>query len=139
MGVSHDLARGSSDRPGRTLAVWGAAATVCVVVVALLLGPALSQEIHLTGTTESQQATTVLAERLRPDADTELFLVSSATTSVDAPEFRAYVERLQSALQGLGPEVVTVVVTYYQTEDPSMVSPGPADDLHPDRRRGEGE
>ena len=138
MGISDDLARGSSARPGRTLAVWGAAATVCVVVVALLLGPALSQEIHLTGTTESQQATTVLAERLRPDADTELFLVSSATSSVDAPEFRAYVERLQSALQGLGPgghrrgDVLP---------NPGSLDgvPGPADNLHPDRGRGQGE
>ena len=85
-------------------------------------GGSLSQEIHLTNVTESQRATTVLAERLRPDSDTELFLVSSATSSVDDPAFRAYVERLQAALQGLGPDVVVAAVTYYQTQDPSMVS-----------------
>ncbi len=123
MGTSPDgLARASARRPGRTLALWSAAAISSVAVSIVLLGPALSQEIHLTNVPESRRAALLMAERLQPESDTELFLVSSAAGTVDDPAFRAYVERLQSALVALGPDVVAAAVTYYQTQDPSMVS-----------------
>lgn len=118
---SWSLAGASARRPGRTVVLWLLAVAIAGLIVATLLGGALSTEMHLTGDPESTQAAT-LAARVTPPSDTELFVVSSTTATVDDPAFRSTVEGLQAALQSLGPQVVAAAVTWYQVQDPSMVS-----------------
>ena len=115
------LAGASVRRPGRTIGLWVLAIVVAGVMAATLLGGALSTEMHLTGNPESTQAAT-LAARVTPASDTELFVVSSTSATVDDPAFRSAVEGLHAALQSLGPDVVAAAVTWYQVQDPSMVS-----------------
>ena len=102
--------------------VWVAALIVCGAVAAVLLPNSLSQDIHLTDQPASAQAATLMAQRLQPASDTELFIVTSNSRTVDDPAFRSVVERLQSNLQHLGPKVVVAAVTFYQTKDPAFVS-----------------
>ncbi len=105
-------------RPGRTGAWWATAVVVSAVVAILLLGPPRRLRINLTATTESPRASLRPEERLRP---AKLLLVSSTRASVDQPAFRAYVERVQPGLHGLGPEVVTAAVTHDVTRNPGSV------------------
>ena len=119
--AARSLVGASARRPGRTILLWVAAILVAGVIMAFLLGSALTTEMSLTGDPESTRAAT-LAAQVRPASDTELFVVSSTSATVDDPAFRTSVESLQAALQALGPDVVVAAVTWYQVQDPSMVS-----------------
>ncbi len=117
------LARSSSRRPWRTIAVWILAVLVSGVVISRFLGDALTTDIDLTNQPEAKQARELLEERLRgPEHATELMIVSSDSVTVDNPAFRSYVERLRRALVALGPEVVVGTQTYYDSGNPGLVS-----------------
>ncbi len=119
--TSPSMIGASVRRPGRTIGMWLVAVAVGGVIVAILLAGSLSTEMHLTGNPESTQAA-VLAERVRPLSDTELFVVSSRSITIDDARFRAAVEGLQGRLTALGPDVVAAAVSWYQVGDPSLVS-----------------
>lgn len=112
----------SNDHPGRTVLWWVATVIVGGVLAAVLLPNSLSQDIHLTDQPASERAAALMAQRLAPASDMELFVVTSNSSTVDDAGFRALVERLQSRLEALGPTVVTAAVTFYETKDPSFVS-----------------
>ena len=117
------LARSSSRRPWRTIAVWLLAVVVSGVVISRFLGDALTTDIDLTNQPEAKQARELLEERLRgPEHATELMIVSSDSITVDHPAFRSYVERLRRALVALGPEEVVGTQTYYDSGNPGLVS-----------------
>ena len=117
------LARSSSRRPWRTIAIWLLAVVASGVVISRLMGDALTTDIQLTNRPEAKQAQELLEERLRgPEQDTEMVIVSSTSATVDDPAFRQHVERIQRALMALGPEVVTTTQTYYGSGDQGLVS-----------------
>ncbi|MDQ3979028.1 MAG: MMPL family transporter [Actinomycetota bacterium] len=120
---TQSLARSSSRHPWPTLGLWGVLILVAIAVMRSLLGDATTQEANFTNTPEAKKALELMERRLQgPDHDTEIFIVSSTSATVDQPEFRSYVERLQGAIQALGPGVVLGVQTFYATNDPGMVS-----------------
>ena len=120
---SQSLARSSSRRPWPTIGMWALLILVAVGVMSNLLSDATTQEANFTNTPEAKKALELMEQRLQgPDHDTEIFIVSSTSATVDEPAFRSFVETLQADIQGLGPQVVLRVATYYETNDQSMVS-----------------
>jgi RND superfamily putative drug exporter len=121
---TQSLARASSRHPGRTIGLWILGIIVSAVLIGSFMGSATTTEADFTNTPEAKEAEHLLEQRLRgPQRDREVYLVSSDSQTVDSPEFRAYVERLRSRIQGLGPEIVQGVQTYYDTaDDASLVS-----------------
>jgi RND superfamily putative drug exporter len=92
-------------------------------IISALLGDALTQEADFTNDPEAKQAANLVADRLRGERRaTEIFIVSTAGATVDDPAFRAHVDRLRRALEGLGPETVVATAGYYDERDESMVS-----------------
>ncbi|MDQ4097308.1 MAG: MMPL family transporter, partial [Actinomycetota bacterium] len=120
---TQSLARASSRHPWRTILLWVAGVLLSGVLISMLRESALTQEQDFTNNPEAKQAAQLVEERLRgPQRDTEVFIVSSTTRTVDDPAYSNYVQGLQLRIQALGPSVVEGVRTYYQTQDPSMVS-----------------
>ncbi|MDQ4070358.1 MAG: MMPL family transporter, partial [Actinomycetota bacterium] len=117
------MARASSRRPWRTVGVWLLMLVAAGVLSGRLMKDATTEEFAITNNPEAAQAADLIEERLRgPDRAVENFIVSSQTATVDDPSFRAYVERLKSELLGLGNSVVLGVITFYDTDEASMVS-----------------
>ena len=117
------LARASSRHPWRTVAIWVVAVLAAGMASSSLLGDATTTDVAMTNNPEANQAADLLEERLTgPERDTEIVIVSSTEVTVDDPAFRSYVEGLQRGLVALGPEVVESATTFYETNDPNMVS-----------------
>ena len=117
------LTRASSRHPWVTVGVWLLALVSAVGVSAALLGDALTTDMGFTGNPESKQAERLIHERLRgPEQNIEMVIVRARSQTVDAPAFRTYVEVLQRDVAALGPSVVTGTLSYFQTEDPALVS-----------------
>jgi RND superfamily putative drug exporter len=122
---TQSLARASSRHPWRTISFWIAGAVVSFILISTLLSGALTQEQNFTNNPEAKRAEKLLEDRLRgPMRDTEVFIVSNPSANVNDAAYRNYVEALQLKIEGLGPNVVLPngVHTYYQTQDPSMIS-----------------
>ena len=78
------LARACAVHPKRTLAVWVAAVLVSFVVIALLLGSALTSEGDVTSNPESKQAEALIRESFPPEpAPSEIVVVRSDRYTVD--------------------------------------------------------
>ena len=71
------LARSSSRRPWRTIAIWLLAVVASGVGISRLMGDALTTDIQLTNRPEAKQAQELLEERIRgPERDTVMVIVS---------------------------------------------------------------
>jgi putative drug exporter of the RND superfamily len=115
------LAHRSARHPWRTLGAW-----FILLVIGLMLasglGDTLTTEMGFTNSPESERGHDLIEERLRPhEAQREFIIVNSETHNVDAPEFRAFVDDLMGQVLAQS-EVVAGAVTYYDTNDPAMVS-----------------
>ncbi|HEX2192307.1 MAG TPA: MMPL family transporter, partial [Acidimicrobiales bacterium] len=120
---TQSLARASSRHPGRTIGLWVLGIIVSGVLIGSLMGSATTTEADFTNTPEAKEAEHLLEDRLRgPQRDREIYVVSSDSQTVDSPDFQAYVGRLKSRIEGLGPEIVQGVQSFYDTEDASLVS-----------------
>jgi uncharacterized membrane protein YdfJ with MMPL/SSD domain len=125
-GVTERLARASARRPWLTIGAWVAAVVLSLLVVALMLGDALTTEGEMTNDPESYQAYDLLEERFPVDPDrtgygNEVVLVRSSTLGVGDPRFRRKVEDVTRAVEGTG--AVQRVRNYYRDRDRSLVSP----------------
>ena len=117
------IARASSRRPWRTVALWVALVVAAVVINATLLQDALTTEVGYTSNPDSIKGEKLLEDRLRgPKKISEMVIVQSPTLTVDDPAFKDKVEELSGELLALGPEVVEGGVHYYLTGDESLVS-----------------
>lgn len=117
------LARASSRHPWRTVAIWLVTVAISAAVMSSFLSEALTTDVALTNRPESKRAQALLEERLRgPERATEAVIVSSEAATVDDPNFRRYVESLQRALVGLGPDAVMGTRSYYDSGDQGLVS-----------------
>ena len=115
------LARACASHPKRTLAVWLGVVLVSFVVIALLLGSALTSEGDVTSNPDSKQAEALIEESFPPaPTPSEIIVVRSDSYTVDQPEFRAKVRGLRERAEGLGE--VAEAQTYYASGDRSLVS-----------------
>jgi RND superfamily putative drug exporter len=122
---TESLARSCARRPWVTIGVWVAAMALAAVLIMNFLGDALVTDVEPTNNPESSAALELMDERLgvvEEEALDEMLIVRSSTLTVDEPEFRRHVEGIYTDLMALGPDYVLGGVTYYMTQDPSMVS-----------------
>jgi putative drug exporter of the RND superfamily len=130
------LARACADHPKRTLAGWLVAVVVSFVVIALLLGDALTSEGDITSNPESKQAEALIHESFPPaPAASEIVVVRSERYTVDDPEFQTTVRSLGERAAALG--VVAETQSYYDSEDESLVSKDRHATIVPLMTRGE--
>jgi putative drug exporter of the RND superfamily len=115
------LARASSRHPWRVVVAWGLIAIASFVAAGLYIGDVLNDDIEFTNRPESVRAQEVIDAKFGDGTEgksTEYVIVSSDSTTVDDPAFRAYVERLQGALAS-EEFVATPPTTYYQAAEQS--------------------
>jgi RND superfamily putative drug exporter len=106
-----------------TVGVWLVALVVAGVTSGLLLGDALTTDMSYTNNPEAKRAEDLIESRLRgPEQNHEIIVVRSRSQTVDDAEFRAYVEGLQRDVTALGPESVQATMSYFQTNEASLVS-----------------
>ena len=117
------LARASSRRPGRTLALWGIALVLSFAAIGSLLGSTPTTDAEMTNDPESYRAYDLIGEHFPPKDDqvNELVVFRSSTSSVDEPAFRARVEALVAALEQTG--ATSSVHSYYETGERTLVAP----------------
>ncbi len=110
------IARASSRRPWRTLAVWLVLIVAMGAVTSKLLAGVLNQDIAFTNNPESVRAQDVLDAKFGTSrsADTEFFIVHSASSTVDEPTFKAEVQAVQGKVAAIGDGILaSPPVTYY--------------------------
>ncbi len=111
------LAGSSGRHPWRVVSVWVVAFLFAGALSSQLLGDSLTTESEFTNHPESVRAA-ALIERLRgPEVETE-FIVVTANTTVADPDYRDYVDELQSTIAALGPDVVAHIGSYVTNDGP---------------------
>jgi RND superfamily putative drug exporter len=117
------LARASSRRPWRTLALWGVALVLAVGAIGTSLGDILTTDAEMTNDPESYRGYDLLAAHFPPSNDyvNELVVVRSRVLEFDDPAFRAKVGALARSIEATG--VVQPVRTFYSTRDRQLVAP----------------
>src|SRR5215210_3878412 len=96
--MTERLASAAARHPGRTVAAWVAAVFVAVALSALFLGDALTGEAEQLNDPESEQAYSLLADRLPPTTDgeftTDVVLVRSDSVTIEEPAFQQKLDEL---------------------------------------------
>jgi uncharacterized membrane protein YdfJ with MMPL/SSD domain len=130
------LARACAGHPKRTLAAWLVALLLSFVVIAVLLGNALTSEGDVTSNPDSKRAEALIRKSFPPEpSPSEIVVVRSDRYTVDEPEFQAKVRTLAERGQALG--VVADAQSYYASDDESLVSKDRHATLLPLVMRGE--
>ncbi len=123
-GFTERLARSSATHPWRTMGIWLAIIAVAVAGAGSLLDDGLTSEMQQHG----RQPDSTIAQRLiedritGPQKVTEFVIVRSAAHTAEDTAYTASVTELAAEIAGLGHGVVESVATFYQTEDPTLVS-----------------
>ncbi|MGH2756316.1 MAG: MMPL family transporter [Actinomycetota bacterium] len=112
------LARTSARRPWLTVGLWVAAIAVAGFLSSQFLEDGLTTEVGLTNNPESTRAAELIEQRFGEAGETEVFILSSIDATVTDDSFEQAVRSLQASASDKGAEAVT----FYDTEDPSMVS-----------------
>ena len=122
------LAAVSARRPIIVIVLWVLLLVIAGVVIFIgLLDSATTTDFKLADRFESQQAASILEERLRgPDKSPEIVIMRSDTLTVDDPDFRTKVEELHREISGLGPEVISGGLDDQNISDfaPALVAAG---------------
>ena len=122
--MTERIARHAALHPKRMLAIWGAIFMLSVVAIALLLPSSITTDSTVTNDPESEQGYDALFRHLPPSDDfvNEVVLARAPGKDVttDRPS-RLEIERLAAALQATGKTFR--VRSYYDDEDPSLLSP----------------
>ncbi|MCL4473225.1 MAG: MMPL family transporter [Actinobacteria bacterium] len=117
------LADKCARKPKTTILVWLLVAVFAFLIIARLLGSAVTAEMKFTRAPESQQGMDLLKDRLTgPQKFQEMIVISSDSLTVDDPAFKQQVEKLASDVSTLRPDAIEGATNYYQTNDASMVS-----------------
>ena len=115
------LARACAGHPKRTVGAWLVAMLVSFVVIALLLGDALTSEGDVTSNPESKQAEALIHAGFPPvPTPSEIVVVRSDRYTVDQPPFEEKVRMLGERALALG--VIADAQSYYSSDDQSLVS-----------------
>jgi RND superfamily putative drug exporter len=120
MGLStQGLARASARRPWVTLGLWLLVIAMAGWLSSAFLSDALTTDANFTNDPEAKRAAELIEDRFGAEGVGEVFILSSEEATVDDPAFEEAVRGLQAAA---GEEGAQGAVTFYDTQDPSMVS-----------------
>ena len=99
--MTERLATAAARRPGLTLGIWILAVVVSLVLIVFFLGDALSGEAEQLNNPESEQAYSLIGERLPPDPNftTDVVLIRSESVTTDSPGFGVRSLPLRRALE----------------------------------------
>ncbi len=101
MGLTERLARACAAHPRLTLACWGAAVLIALVLVATSLH-GLSSSSHVVGSPESTKAENAVARAFphqNPNGKGDVVVVASSRYAVNSPQFQTFVKHLADDLQ----------------------------------------
>src|SRR5262245_56043981 len=98
----HRLAAIAVARPRRVLAAWAVAFVVAILLTGALLPSALNSETATTNNPESEQAKTLIDERLHTGPASEVIVVRNEDATVADPAFRTTVQQLAAAAKATG-------------------------------------
>jgi putative drug exporter of the RND superfamily len=104
MGLTERLACSCAAHPRLTLALWGAAVLVALVLVVTSLH-GLSSSSHVVGSPESTKAENAVARAFpgqNPSGKGDVVVVTSDRYTADSPQFQEFTKRLQHDLLGTG-------------------------------------
>jgi putative drug exporter of the RND superfamily len=118
MFTTEGLARASARRPWVTVGLWVVAIAVAGWLSSQYLADALTTNVDFTNSPEAKQAQELIEERFGEEGVTEVLILNSADATVEDPAFERAVRAVQAQANAEGGEAVT----FYDTEDPSMVS-----------------
>src|SRR5512132_2039350 len=100
--MTRRLAAAAARHPWRTVGAWLVACLLAIVAIALFLGDALTGEAEQLNNPESEQAYTLMAQRLPPDptgGTTDVILIRSNREAVGDAGFRAKVDEVLERLR----------------------------------------
>ena len=122
MGLTERIARACAAHPGRTFGAWGVVLVASIAAIVTLM-TGLTTDAVVTGSPESARADRLFYGAFPPDPKrevTDVVVVRSSTLTVDAPEFRRVVDRLERDARNSGALISSR--TYYGTGDKTLVS-----------------
>jgi uncharacterized membrane protein YdfJ with MMPL/SSD domain len=114
------LARASARRPWTTIATWVVLLLAAGFITSRLLSGVLTTDFDFTNEPESVKADRLLEQVRGPEKLVELYIVRSPDLTVEDQEFETRVREVQQAVGQIG--AVEQTVTFYDTDDPTMVS-----------------
>jgi RND superfamily putative drug exporter len=120
--TTESLARASSRRPWLTLGIWCLVIVAAGITSARLLAGALTTDVAFTNQPEAKRAADLVERRFGDPGITELLIISSPAVTVDDARFERHVRALGARAQRLAGEDLEGVLTFYDTQDSSLVS-----------------
>jgi trehalose monomycolate/heme transporter len=118
--TTESLARSSSRRPWTTIILWILVIGAAGFISSRFLADALTTDAQFTNKPEAQQAAELVEKRFGDEGISEVFIVTSSDGSATDPGFEAGVRAVQEAASAQTD--VRSALTFYDTQDPSMVS-----------------
>jgi len=112
------LAGASARRPWLVVGLWIVLIAIAGTLSAQFLADGLTTNVENYNDPESQRAADLIEQRFGATGETEVFILSAPDATVTDPAFERAVRSLQASASDRGAEAVT----YYDTEDPTMVS-----------------
>jgi uncharacterized membrane protein YdfJ with MMPL/SSD domain len=106
--MTERLARASSRRPWRVVAIWAVVLVAAIPAIATFLGDVLTTDVETTSRTESRQANDLLARAFPEDRATreraisEVVIVRATRGGIDSPAATARVQALARELRAAG-------------------------------------
>jgi putative drug exporter of the RND superfamily len=123
-GFTERLARSSASHPWRTVGIWVTIIMVAVLGMSRLPSNGLTSESQQRGgQPDSTIGLGLIQDRMTgPQKMSEFVIVRSAAHTAGDAAYEAYVNELAGEIAGLGDGIVEDVATYYQTQDPTLLS-----------------
>ena len=118
MPATQRLAGASARRPWLVVGLWIAAISIAGYASSQFLADSLTTQIEVTNDPEAQRAADLIEQRFGAAGVTEVLILSSEDATVTDASFERAVRSLQASASDGGAEAVT----FYDTDDPSMVS-----------------
>ncbi len=116
------LARVSARRPWLTVGAW-IVLLVAGGFLAMGVGDVLTTDQSTAVEFESDKADRLIEERLRePQLPTEQVIVQSDTLTADDAAYRAFVDALVGDIRSLDASAIGDVISFYETDEASLVS-----------------
>ena len=120
------MALRSARRPWITIGIWVVVIIIALGLTVALFDDAITTEFTFTSNPDSKRADELLEDRLRgPQGTNEVVIIHSESLTVDAPDFREFLEtQIFEEIVALGPDVIKegTLTNYYLSRDPSLVS-----------------